>query len=139
MQADPEDIVNKGIEFPKCFDIYFKYADEVYFYWNEELVRGKLPEPCAKFVNGLGLTIFEEKTTDWNNFCRKYLQDVQQYNIKICDGFKALIPNELLHSWKESPIPLVHALSQVSLYETALSTNPSEISAPTSESKFSLG
>ena len=49
VQCDPNDVVEKGKMFPERFDVYFQYADELFFFWNDELTHGQLPRPCAKF------------------------------------------------------------------------------------------
>lgn len=119
VQSDPRDVISKGSEFPKRFDTYFDYADEIFFYWNNELAHGKLPAPCAKFVkNGSEPTLTVLNEVDWNNFCSKYLKDIQQYNIKICNSFVSLIPKELLVVPKESFTLSAHALPQAGLYGT---------------------
>ncbi|MDX1900917.1 MAG: hypothetical protein SFW66_02805 [Gammaproteobacteria bacterium] len=93
VQADPSDIISKGVYFPERFDNYFDYADEIIFYWNEEIKHQKLPMPCAKFINNPdnpSLTILN--SSDWVSFCNKYLKDVKQHNINICERFISLTP-----------------------------------------------
>ncbi len=36
-QSSPEDAVAKGIFFPQKMESYFKYADQLYFYWSDDL------------------------------------------------------------------------------------------------------
>ena len=134
VQADPSDVINKGIEFPKRFDIYFKYANEIHFYWNEELIHGRLPTACAKLVvtaNDPVLTILNE--ADWVNFCKKYLYDIQKNNIEICKNFEQFIPKNLLDSKKaleESP------LQALSIYSIGTASNATLGSQVTFERRF---
>lgn len=96
VQCDPRDVVEKGKMFPERFDTYFQYADELRFYWNNELTHGQLPAPCAHFVktgSTFNLTILNEE--NWIHFCEKYLQDVNVFRIPICRSFEALIPEEV--------------------------------------------
>ncbi len=37
----PEEIVSKGKVFPERFPIYFKYADEIQFYWVDNFLKGE--------------------------------------------------------------------------------------------------
>lgn len=108
VQTDPKEVISKGNDFPKRFDIYFTYADEIHFYWNDELTHGKLPTPCASLSNtsqGPILTIFNEP--HWIYFCSKYLSDVRANNLTICEAFARLIPKDLLENEKafQSPAP----------------------------------
>ncbi len=97
VQCDPGDVVEKGKMFPERFDVYFQYADELFFFWNDELTHGQLPKPCAKFekINGgdARLTVLDERA--WISYCRKYLQDVATLKIPVCRAFENLIPKEL--------------------------------------------
>lgn len=101
VQTDPSDVISKGADFSKRFDVYFNYADEIYFYWNDELTHGKLPSPCAKLVNTSSdpvLTILNE--ANWIQFCKKYLEDVKRNKIEICKRFEPFIPKSVLDSEK---------------------------------------
>lgn len=112
VQTDLNDVINKGTDFPKRFDVYFSYADEMHFYWNNELTHGKLPTSCAKLVNtasGPVLSILNEK--DWISFCKKYLEDIKKYNIEICKSFAQHIPKELLDNKKSSSPSALQALN----------------------------
>jgi hypothetical protein len=125
VQTDPNEVISKGSDFPKRFDIYFSYADEIHFYWNDELSHGKLPTPCAKLIttsNSSNLSILNE--ADWINFCRKYLQDIQKYNIEICKTFAPLIPKSLLDIKKAVA---TSALQESSLYSAGENINSNVI------------
>lgn len=40
LQADPQDVINKGKVFPERFPIYFEYADEIQLYWMDDSTKG---------------------------------------------------------------------------------------------------
>lgn len=97
VQSDLGDVIEKEKMFPERFDDYFKYADELVFYWNDELRHRELPVPCAKYMKAgdkIDLTILDEK--NWLCFCRKYLKDVEAFHIPISKDFESIIPKELL-------------------------------------------
>lgn len=131
VQTDPNDVISKGADFPKRFDVYFDFADEIFFYWNDGLEHGKLPTPCAKFSkndnSSPSLTVFIE--SDWNSFCNKYLRDVKQYDIKICNSFESLIPKKLLEATQESITLSAQVLPIMGLYSASPSSNPTANSA----------
>lgn len=105
VQTDPNDVISKGTDFSKRFDIYFNYADEIHFYWNDGLTHGNLPMPCASFTrtaDGPVLTVLNE--TDWISFCKKYLRDTQKNNIEICKAFEQFIPKSVLDSEKRASL-----------------------------------
>jgi predicted ABC-type ATPase len=96
VKTTPEEVISKGVDFPKRFDLYFKYADEILFYWNNELAHQKLPSPCAKYqktVEGVQLTILND--AEWKLFYCKYLQDVEEKRIELCKAFSSLLPKRL--------------------------------------------
>lgn len=96
VQCDPNDVVEKGKMFPERFDVYFQYANELFFYWNDDLSHKKLPFPCAKYfktTKGDHLIISDEKA--FTLFCRKYLSDIAALNIPICKTFEKFIPSNL--------------------------------------------
>lgn len=140
VQTDPREVISKGSDFPRRFDIYFEYANEIFFYWNNELDHGQLPTPCARFVkneNDSSLTVINQ--TDWNHFCNKYLEDCKQYDIKICDRFLPFIPKKLLDTPKDSTTIAANALPRMGLYGTT-SGNPSPkqvLASATSVNEFS--
>jgi hypothetical protein len=117
VQSDPKDVIEKGKLFPQTFDTYFQYADELTFYWNEALTHGKLPKPCAKYDNTGDepvLTILKED--EWLLFCKKYLADIKQLNIPICEKFKPHIPKSLL----VDDNLVMQVVNQLSTYTTEL-------------------
>lgn len=104
VQADPNEVISKGADFSKRFDVYFKYAEEIYFYWNDELTHGKLPAACAKMIDISGdpiLTILNED--NWIKFCKQYLEDVRKNKIEICKIFKPFIPKNLFAQKETKP------------------------------------
>jgi hypothetical protein len=104
VQTDPQEIISKGADFAKRFDIYFNYADEIFFYWNNDLTHGRLPSACAKVTkNNTELTLTVLNEVDWEFFCKQYLQDIQQHDIKPCQRFEALIPK---HLWENASMPV---------------------------------
>ncbi len=114
VQADPNDVISKGKDFPKRFDIYFSFADEIYFYWNDELTHGKLPRPCAKFNNAdQGVTVLNE--ADWISFCKQYIHDIQNNNIEICKKFEQIMPHSILSEEKTVPTPKLQVNSSNSI------------------------
>lgn len=97
VQTDPKDVISKGVDFPRRFDLYFNYADELNFYWNDEHNHGTLPTPCAKISKdntSLSLTVLNESA--WISFCKQYLTDIQKNNIPICEVFEKFIPKAAL-------------------------------------------
>lgn len=53
--------------------------------------------PCAiwiKTINDSQLTILNQ--INWIDFCKKYLQDIQENNIEICKVFEEIIPKNLV-------------------------------------------
>lgn len=124
VQTDPNDVISKGINFPKRFDVYFNYADEIHFYWNDELVHEKLPTSCAKLVitaSASNLTVSNE--ADWLNFCKKYLRDIQENDVKICRKFEQIIPRNLLEREKIASASALQAHSMYSAESSASSAN----------------
>jgi len=115
VQIESKDIESKGIDFPKRFDIYFKYADEITFFWNEKLEHGRLPISCAKFIkhpNNL-TTLTVTDPLSWEKFCKKYLEDCKKYSVEICKNFEALIPKKLLVKAEEISPHVLHSLHGV--------------------------
>lgn len=97
VQVDPKEVISKGADFPRRFNLYFEHADQIHFYWNDKLIHGILPSPCARFTKtaaGPVLEVIDAK--DWHLFCHKYLADTKQYGIEICPAFYDLIPKAVL-------------------------------------------
>lgn len=69
-QSSPEDAVSKGKFFPQKMETYFKYADNMHFYWSDALDR---PERLAAKWSSGELTILDEDA--WNRFVQKYESD----------------------------------------------------------------
>jgi hypothetical protein len=131
VQTLPADVISKGADFPRRFNLYFQYADEMFFYWNDELTHGKLPIACAHYVkdsNGVKLEVLNE--SDWNSFCSQYLRDIKQYGIEICESFAAFIPDKLLDVPKVS----AQALPAMGLY-AASSAGATPVVDATNETK----
>lgn len=129
VQSDPNDVISKGVDFPKRFDDYFRYADEIHFYWNNELHHGKLPKPCARYIKNehdADLTVLNKN--DWANFCKKYLWDIEKNKIEICCNFATLIPKELLNEKVAAA-----NLQNFSIYNPGLNIDPNTAA---SESKI---
>jgi hypothetical protein len=95
VKVTADDMIKKGEDFSRRFDIYFKYADEILFYWNDKVEHGKFTQPCAKYVSdrpdASPLTVFNE--AEWKCFYDKYMLDTGKLDIPRCTKFINLIPN----------------------------------------------
>lgn len=123
VQTDPKEVISKGADFPKRFNIYFDYADQMTFYWNDELVHRQLPTPCATFTKtdaGPILEVLNEK--DWHQFCHKYLADIARYKIEPCVAFKDLIPKAVLMALSSAQLLTRTGLYSASLVDEASKT-----------------
>ncbi len=69
-QNSPEDAAKKALLFPQRIRTYFTHADNLYFYWSEELFSPSLL--AATFKQGK-LEILDEK--GWRAFSMKYEED----------------------------------------------------------------
>ncbi len=122
VQVDPAEVVSKGKLFPERFDIYFKYADELYFYWNDALCHQKLPTPCAYYRReASGEIHFEIKNqAEWQLFCEKYYQDCKKYKIPVCAAFDLLVSSkkEVAEKIEENMKKSAAVLSSIGLLAT---------------------
>lgn len=71
VQNSDEDTISKGKAFPERFPIYFKYADEIIFYWTEDFSRGNVK--AATLTKENGLIIHDEAA--YKNFGLQYGKD----------------------------------------------------------------
>jgi hypothetical protein len=110
VQVDAKEVISKGQDFPKRFDIYFAYADKIAFYWNDKLEHGRLPVSCATLIklpnHSTVLTVTDP--VGWEFFCKKYLADCEKYQIKMCDDFKSLIPKKILEKSEKIYPHVIH-------------------------------
>lgn len=92
-----EDMINKEVLFPKRFDLYFEFADEIHFFWNNSLEHQRLPTPCAhyqKLVTGTPkFTVLE--ANEWRLFCTKYAKDVKNQGLTASKAFLSLASRHL--------------------------------------------
>ena len=96
VKVTSDDMIKKGEDFPRRFDIYFTYADEIIFYWNDKIEHGKFTQPCAKYVSNRTeaspLSVFND--AEWKSFYVKYMMDTDKLEIPRCPQFINLIPQQ---------------------------------------------
>lgn len=69
-QSSPEDAVSKGVLFPQRIGVYFAYADQLYFFWSDNLFS---PERLAGIWTNGKLTILDSEAM--KHFIDKYEMD----------------------------------------------------------------
>ncbi|MBV8801779.1 MAG: AAA family ATPase, partial [Gammaproteobacteria bacterium] len=112
VQVDAKEVISKGEDFLKRFDVYFSYADKISFYWNDKLEHGRLPVSCATFnkLSDNSTVLMVTDPVGWEFFCKKYLADCEQYQINMCDDFKSLIPKKILKKSEKVSPHVTHGL-----------------------------
>lgn len=76
-QVDPQDIVTKGAFFPQRFPLYFKYADEIHFYWTQDLQAWT--KYAAIYEKKKPFVVHDEQA--WKAFLNQYDNDRKELDL----------------------------------------------------------
>lgn len=75
LQADPDDVINKGKMFIERFPVYFKYGNQIHLYWTYDFTKGSIL--AATYEKDKGLTVHNAEA--YQSFVKEY--DEQRKNL----------------------------------------------------------
>ncbi|EKE01559.1 MAG: hypothetical protein ACD_21C00105G0008 [uncultured bacterium] len=95
VQASREDIISKGQMFFENFPVYFKYADEIQFFWIDDFLRGGVK--VAEYSKTTGLKSLHR---DFNKLKNSYKEFRNQHPDKQLPSFDGLLKENIKNPTK---------------------------------------